>query len=160
MRTFADIATGSFYQSKYTTLENVERNTRFNGNYVTNGLFGKEFNVGDPAKKKVISVNATIVYSGGLRFTPINLEESQRLGRTVFYEELAFTERSEQVVKLDAAVAFRWNKRRTRQELKLDIQNVTNNDAMISEYYNSLTNEIETSTQLPMFPVLTYTIQF
>jgi hypothetical protein len=157
---FFFMATGSFYQSKYKTLENIERNTRFNGEYVTNGLFGKEFNVGDPEKKKVISVNATIVYSGGLRFTPINLEESQKLGRTVYYEELAFTKRSQQVVKLDAAIAYRWNKRRTRQEIQLDIQNVTNNDALIAEYYNSLTDEIESSTQLPLFPVLTYTIQF
>ena len=157
---FFFMTTGSFYQSKYTTLENMERDTRFNGNYVANGLFGKEFNVGDPAKKKVISINTTLVFSGGLRYTPINLEESQELGRTVFYEELAFTEKSEQVVKLDASISYRWNKRKTRQEIKLDIQNVTNNDAMISEYYNSLTNEIETSTQLPMFPVLMYTIQF
>jgi len=157
---FFFMATGSFYQSKYSTLENIQRDTRFNGGYITNGLFGKEFSVGDPSKKKVISVNTTLVFSGGLRFTPIDLEESQRLGRTVYFEDQAFTERSAQVVKLDASISYRWNKRKTRQELKLDIQNVTNNDAMISDYYNSLTNEIETSTQLPMFPVLMYTIHF
>jgi hypothetical protein len=152
--------TGSFYESNYKTLEQVKRNTRFNGNYITNGLIGKEFHIGNPAKNKIFSVSMKAMYSGGLRFTPINLEESQEEGHTVYEEQLAFTERSEPIVKLDVAASYRWNKRKTRQEIKLDIQNVTNNDATVTQYYNSLTNEIESSPQLPMFPVITYTIQF
>ena len=46
------------------------------------------------------------------------------------------------------------------QELKLDIQNFTNNAAQLDQWYNSTTDKIEYSTQLPLLPVLLYTIQF
>ncbi len=152
--------TGSFYESKYQTLENVERNTQFNGNYITNGLIGKEFHVGDPTKNKIVSLSTKAMYSGGLRYTPINLEESQEAGHGVYDEQLAFTERSEPIIKIDLAAAYRWNKRKTRQEIKLDIQNVTNNAANVSQFYNSETEEIVFGTQWSIFPVISYTIQF
>ena len=38
--------TASLYDSKYTASDGVERNTAFNGKYVFNLLFGKEWKVG------------------------------------------------------------------------------------------------------------------
>ena len=38
--------TSSLYDSKYTASDGVERNTAFNGKYVLNILFGKEWKVG------------------------------------------------------------------------------------------------------------------
>ncbi len=157
---FYYMLTGSFYESKYVAMDKQVRDTRFNGNYVTNALLGKEFKVGDPAKNKAININSKLLLSGGTRFTPIDLTASQELGRTVYVEDQAYSLRGEQVMKLDLSIAYSWNKRKTRQELKIDIQNLTNNEAVVAEYYNSLTEEIEVSKQLGMFPVLTYTIQF
>lgn len=157
---FYYLLTSSFYESTYTALDQVKRNTMFNGHYIGNALIGKEFVVGNPAKNKVISVNVKGMYSGGTRTSPIDIDESREKGRTVYDETQAFSIKSDDVLKFDVAVAYKWNKNKTRQEIKLDVQNVTNNDAIISEYYNSLTDEIETNIQLPMFPVLIYTIQF
>ena len=47
------LLTGSFYESKYTTIDGIERNTAFNGNYTLNGLFGVEFNLDKNKKKRV-----------------------------------------------------------------------------------------------------------
>ena len=75
-------------------------------------------------------------------------------------EQNAFSEQGDDIVKWDVSIAYSWNKPRLRQELKLEIQNATNNQGIVDEYFNSATNEIEYSTQLPMFPVLMYTLQF
>ncbi len=37
------LVNGSFYNSKYKSLEGVERNTMYNNNYIVNLLCGKEF---------------------------------------------------------------------------------------------------------------------
>ena len=52
------------------------------------------------------------------------------------------------------------NKKKTTRELKLEVQNVTNNKGLVTEYYNSRKQEIEKSYQLPMFPVVSYRIDF
>ncbi len=59
------MTTGSLYQSKYTAIDGIERNTVFNGNYIFNALGGKEctFNNG----QKVLSVNSRLIYAGGKR---------------------------------------------------------------------------------------------
>ena len=105
-------------------------------------------------------MNIKIVYGGPSRFTPIDLDASNVLGRTVWDEDNAFSLRGDQFVKIDFSIFYSWNKKKTRQEIKLDIQNLTNNDTKISEYYNPLTSEIEVNSQLPIMPVLMYTIQF
>lgn len=164
-RYFADnyyyMLSSSLFQSKYKAMDNIERNSRFNVNYLGNVLIGKEFLLsrsGD--KNKVLSINAKFSIAGGRRSTPIDLEASREAGYTIRNEELAFTEQGEDIFTGNLAIAYRINNKRTSQELKLDIQNFTNNAAQLDQWYNSTTDEIEYSTQLPLLPVLMYTIQF
>ena len=151
----------SLFESKYKALDKIERNSRFNVNYLGNVLVGKEFILstrGD--KNKVLSINAKFSLAGGRWYTPIDLEASREAGYTKQIEELAFTQRGDDIFTGNLAIAYRINNRRTSQELKLDIQNFTNNAARLDHWYNSTTDEIEYVTQLPLLPVLMYTIQF
>jgi outer membrane receptor protein involved in Fe transport len=72
----------SFYQSKYTAKDGVERNTRFNGNYLVTLITGKEFI--SERKSKTFGINLKTIYAGGLRTTPIDFDASQLQGYTVF----------------------------------------------------------------------------
>ena len=151
----------SLFESKYKALDGIERNSRFNVNYLSNFLIGKEFLLstrGD--KNKVLSINAKFSLAGGRWYTPIDLEASREAGYTVRYEDFAFTERGDDIFTGNLSIAYRINNRRTSQELKLDIQNFTNNAAQLDQWYNEYTDEVEYSTQLPLLPVLMYTIQF
>jgi hypothetical protein len=65
----------SLYQSKDTAADGVERNTKFNGNYVSNLVAGKEFVFADG--RRTLGVNLKTVYAGGYRTTPIDLEQSK-----------------------------------------------------------------------------------
>ena len=164
-RYFADnyyfMVSSSLFQSKYKALDNIERNSRFNASYISNLLFGKEFLLASRGNKnKVLSINAKFSLAGGRWFTPIDLEASRDAGYTVVNEELAFTEKGDDIFTGNLAIAYRINNRRTSQEIKLDIQNFTNNAAQLDEWYNSTTDRLEYATQLPLLPVLMYTMQF
>jgi hypothetical protein len=59
----------SLYESKYKALDGVERNTRFNGNYVVNFVGGKEFVTAEG--RRTFGINVRTTYAGGLRTTPL-----------------------------------------------------------------------------------------
>jgi len=71
----------SIYQSKYTARDGVERNTRFNGNYIVTFIAGKDFVNG--GKAKIFGINIKTINAGGLRNTPINFTASQQAGYSV-----------------------------------------------------------------------------
>ncbi len=151
----------SLFQSKYTAMDKVARNSRFNVNYLGNVLIGKEFVLSSRGdKNKVLSINAKFSLTGGRWRTPIDLEASRETGNTVYQEEMAFTEKGKDIFIGNLAIAYRINNKRTSQELKLDIQNFTNNAAQLDHWYNATTDEINYSTQLPLLPVLMYTVHF
>ncbi len=159
-RNYYYLVTASLYESKYKALDGITRSTMFNGNYLSNVLVGKEFYLGSGNKNKVLSLNIKASLFGPRNITPIDLESSRELGRTVWYENDAYSKSGEHVWKVDFGATYSWNRPKTRQEIKLDVQNITGNQAVIDEYYDSVTKEIETSEQLPLFPVLMYTIEF
>lgn len=156
---FYYLLTGSLFDSKYTALDNKQRDTMFNSNYITNVLFGKEFVVGSSGNK-TLNFSTRFSWAGARRITPVDLQASQERGWPVYDEANAYSQRGDDVIKWDVSLSYSWNKPKLRQEIKLDIQNMTNNQGIVDEYYNSATDEIEYSTQLPMFPVLMYTLEF
>lgn len=155
------LITTSIYDSKYKARTGGWKESRYNGNYVGNMLFGKEFTVGQKeSTDKTISVNSRVTLLGGRRYTPINLEESIQQDKEVLYEELSFSKKADDVLYLNLAASYRINKPKLSHEIKLDIQNITNNQTAIDYYYNSIRDEIVEISQLAILPVLSYTINF
>jgi outer membrane receptor protein involved in Fe transport len=148
----------SLYQSKYTALDGIERNTRFNGNYIITLIAGKDFV--SENKKKTFGVNIKTIYAGGLRTTPIDLAASQSKGYTVFDEYNANTLKNPDYFRTDLRVSMKWNKRHITSTLSLDIQNVTNRLNVYNQYFNEDDNKIVYSYQTGLIPVLNYKIEF
>jgi hypothetical protein len=153
------LVTASLFDSQYKAGDNIWRNTRFNGNYIANGLFGKEFIVGKK-KNNVLGINSKLAWLGANRIIDINLEESTLQGSIVTDEFNAFRNKGEDVISFNLAISYRINKPKISHELKIDIQNLTNNDAIIDYYYNDINKSIEEVRQLPMLPILSYTLNF
>ena len=151
----------SIFDSNYKALDGVERDTRFNSNFIGNVLVGKEFHLNSKKdKNKVIGINVKISSLGARRYTPINVEQSILENETVYFEDQAFSQKGDNVFVANLAVSYRIDNRKISQELKLDVQNVTNNDAKLNYYYNDNTGEVESSNQLPLLPVVSYTLHF
>ena len=154
------LLTGSLYDSKIKAMDGKLRNSSFNGNYAGNILFGKEFKVGKASKNKVLGINTKISYIGGHRFNPIDLTASIDKGYTVYDETNYYSQKADDIFIMNLAVTYRRNREKTTHELKLDIQNVTNNQAFVTEWYDDMKQQAERGYQLAIMPTIIYTIQF
>ncbi len=154
--------TGTVYESKYIGSDKIERNTAFNGKYVYNILFGKEFKFGK-GKKNTFSVDAKMTQAGGRYYTPVDLAASQLVNQQVLKgDEFAFTERISDFFRLDikAGVTVNSKKKKISQSLFFDVQNVTNNKNVFAVRYNPVSNSINTAYQIGLFPNFVYKVQF
>ncbi|NOU61897.1 TonB-dependent receptor [Marinifilum caeruleilacunae] len=156
---FYYLFSGSLYQSKFTALDGIERNSRYNGNYTANLLIGKEYKVGKEGKNR-IGWNGKVSFRGGQYYTPVDLIKSQEAGETIYKEDSEFSIQADDLFVLNATFSYKVNRKKTRHEFKLDIKNLTNNQAKILERYNKATHEIENGEQLSILPSLYYILHF
>src|SRR5688500_6209588 len=114
----------SFYQSKYTALDGVERNTKFNSGHINTLLAGKDFV--SERKSKTFGINIKTIYAGGLRTTPIDVVESKSKGYTIYNQQQAFSLQNPSYFRTDLRISMKWNRKHRTNTLSLDVQNLTN----------------------------------
>lgn len=155
------LVTGSLYRSLYTGSDGIERSTRYDANYAANFLGGKEFKFGKKKNlNKTFGINTKVSLIGGNRFTPIDLVASQDAGYTIRDWDNPWGKKAENVFFVNLGLTYRCDMKRASHSFKIDIQNLTNNQAVVSEYYNGRTEKVETDTQLSFIPNIIYTIKF
>jgi hypothetical protein len=155
------LVTGSLFDSKYKAADGIWRNTRYNGNFTSNFLFGKEFILKNKnGKNRVLGINTRTSFLGGRRLLPIDLAASKTAGKSVFVESKAFEQKNDDIFSINLGIVYRIDRKHTNHEIKLDIQNLSNNRANTDYYYNSSNEKIESIKQLSILPVLSYTINF
>jgi hypothetical protein len=157
-RHFYYIVSTSLYQSKYSALDGVERNTRFNSNYIANMVAGKDFI--SKNNKKTFGVNIKTIYAGGLRTTPIDLTRSRMEGYTIYKEKEAFTQQNPAYFRSDLRLSMKWNRKHLTSTLSLDVQNITNRLNTYGQWFDAEKGKINTSYQNGLIPVLNYKIEF
>ena len=157
-RHFYYMASTSLYESKYTAADDVERNTRFNGNYIVNFIGGKDFL--SASGLRTFGVNIRTLYAGGLRTTPIDLERSLQNGYAVYHEKEAYTQQNEPYFRSDLRLSLKWNRPRLTSTLSLDIQNITNRLNAYGQWFDSDKGEVITTRQTGLIPVLNYKVEF
>lgn len=155
---FYFLLNNSFYESKYTALDGVERNTRFNGNYTTNFTAGKD--IVSSNGKRTIGANIKIIYAGGFRYSPIDFERSAQEGYTIIHEKDAFSLQNPAYFRTDIRLSIKWNRKNFTSTLSLDIQNVSNRQNIYNQYYDPFTGQIKNSYQTGIIPVINYKIEF
>ncbi len=153
------VFTGSLFESKYKGADGIERNTRFNSNYIFNVITGKEFKVGK-SKNNLISVNGKFITSGNNRYIPINLAASRMEGYGIYDYDQAYTDRLDPYIRLDFGIRFIRNKPKTTQVIALNVQNITGRINEAGRYYNPYSQNISSEDQLGMFPNLSYRLEF
>ncbi|MGZ8538737.1 MAG: TonB-dependent receptor plug domain-containing protein, partial [Flavisolibacter sp.] len=149
----------SIYQSKYSALDGIERNTRFNGNFIANMVAGKEFLSSN--KLKTYGINIKTIYAGGLRTTPVDVTRSQQEGKTVFMESEAYSLQNPNYFRSDLRLSIKWNRtKRLTSSLSLDIQNISNRLNVLGQWYDTDKSAIVTEYQNGLIPVLNYKVEF
>ena len=162
----------SLYQSLYRGGDNIWRNTRYNGNHITNLMVRKSWRFNKTSRRKSdktsiqnIGVIARTLYAGGVWESPIDVSQSQQTGYTVFIENDAYSLRQPDFFKID--FRFYWEKNKykasnfkRKHTLALDIQNLTNAQNFGFNYFDVLQGEVVTKYQLGLIPLLSWEVTF
>ena len=156
----------SLYESKYKSLEDVERNTVYNGNYLMNILFGKEFDKLGKKQNQTLGLNAKVFFGGGRKIIPLLRDENGNLAVDPAYNrywdyEKAYENKIEDVYQIIVSASYKWNKPKATHELFLNLDNVTNTKGKITEFYDETEPEsVGFMTQFGFFPNLMYRVYF
>ena len=152
----------SVFDSKYTATDGIERNTRFNKNYVVNALIGKEWHVGKH-KNNLFSANIRLNYLGGNRIETIDRQNSINQQDIIYGEtngNISFAEKHPDTPITSFTVSYRKNKPKYSSVWSLQVLNAGQTEEFNDDFYNIKTNMIDTKFTKTMVPNLSYKIEF
>ncbi len=156
------LVTASVFDSKYTAADNIERNTRFNKNYVLNALIGKEWLMGSH-KNNMLGVNLRINYMGGNRMEPIDYSASLAARDAIYGEtngQLAFAKQYDDTPVISFTVSYRRNRPQYASVWSLQMLNVTKTQEFSNHYYNLKSESVHTDFNGIMLPNISYRVEF
>lgn len=157
---FYFLLSSSVFDSKYRATNGNWYNTRFNGNFATTFTAGKEIKTGPGFKSRIVGVNIKTIYAGGLRNTPIDLNESELQGETVYKDDEAYSLKAKDYFRTDVKFSLRRNRPKSTVTWSIDIQNVSNTKNIFGDYFDPLSGTTKTSYQAPLIPILSYKMDF
>lgn len=151
------LMTVSLYDSKYAGSDKIWRNTAFNSNFAVNLLAGYEHKIG---KKNYLTFDVRTVWSGGMRYIPIDLNASMARQEQVFDNTQMYTHKYRDYFRTDIRIGFKQNRGKISQEWGVDLQNISNHQNIYSEQYNPQLREVSTIFQQGFVPMMLYRINF
>lgn len=168
-------ANGTWYRSEYSGADGLWRNTRYNGQWMTNLSIGRTWASPERLHKRTLKTHKAhrgfylrAWAAGGLWQSPIDVAASAATGVTTFVESAAYTLRDEASYRADLRLF--WEREVFRSEgrglarlvrkhsVALDIQNLTNRRNVAFTYYDPLQQAIVTKRQLGLIPLLSWTV--
>lgn len=151
------LVTLSVFDSKYQAFDKKWRSTSFNTNFAANILAGYEWKIG---KKSFLTLDARTVWSGGKRYTPIDLAASIATNEEKYDWTKTNDKKYSDYFRCDLRIGFKQNYGKFSQEWGLDLQNITGHKNIFNESFNTLTHEINTVYQQGFIPMMLYRVNF
>lgn len=138
------MVTASVFDSKYCGGDGVWHNTKYNRNFILNGLIGKEWMIGRN-KQDVLNINLKLTLQGGDRYSPV--DEKATLAHpdkeTQYDETRAFSEQFSPMFLANYTVSYRMNRKKVSHEIAVKGLNATGYEEYFGHEYNLKTNVIE-----------------
>ena len=151
---------GSIYDANYTDQNGIDRDSRFNGNFILNLTGGREWTWLKKGRAKTLGINGRFTLRGGYREMPIDLEESRSAGYTIFDDRNGFSIQQDSYNRLDLRIYLKTDHKQFTSLFALDIQNVLNRENPAFQFYDPLLDEVVEDNQLGLLPILSYRIVF
>jgi hypothetical protein len=151
------LVTVSLFDSKFKGGDGLERNTRFNANYVVNILGGKEWTI---RKKNILGVNLKGSFTGGEWYVPINPEASMLQHREVLNEADAYGQRLPAFFYLDLTLTYRTNHKKFSGVWAIQLKNLLNQQPATGYVYNDFNQSVEPVHGMGILPFVSYKIEF
>jgi len=163
---FYFLINSSLFDSKYKSLEGVWRNTRYNNNYIVNILGGKEFKNIGKKQNQTLALNTKIFFEGGQRYIPVLRDAQGNVAvdpeNDIYFDySKAYNDKLDNIFQLNFSVSYKFNKPKATHEIFLDLMNLTNRQARMSEYYDeNQPDKVGYITQFGFVPNLMYRVYF
>ena len=127
------MVTGALYQSRYKGYDEVERNTRFNGNYSLNVLGGYEWVI---LKNYLLSANFKGGSFGGKRSLQQRMvtDEAGKRVENIYSE--AYKNKYPNYFRMDVNLNMKMNFKKKAVEFFVELANLTNHKNIWLQYYN------------------------
>jgi hypothetical protein len=157
---------GSLYNSKYRALDGIERNTAYNGNYLVNLLCGREFTKLGRKRNQTLTLNGKIFFGGGQKYIPLLRDNAGNISVDPANNQFwnygqAYNNSLGNIYQLTLSATYKWNKPRATHELYINLDNLTNTQAKLSEYYDpTKPGSVSYIKQFGFFPNLMYRVYF
>ena len=151
------LVTASVYKSKYTGGDGIERNTRYNQNFVFNVLTGKEWQT---KRNHTLGINSKFTVLGGKRQSPVNYAKSEQLKYVVYDDSQIFEVQLPTSYYVDLSINYTINKPKCSKSLILQVKNLLLQEESLGHKFNYRTNEVEPFGLTIIFPYISYKIQF
>ena len=156
------MATVSLYQSKYQGSDHIWRNTSFNGNYVLNGMIGKEFKIKD---KNVFGIGSKITYAGGQLYGPVDTAATLKQSKIVQVDAQRNSLQFKPYFRFDLRLYYKINTSHFTHEIAFDLVNLFDTRNILSLAYgpdpkNANGIIIGNNYQLGFLPPFYYKLDF
>ena len=154
------LLSASLFESKYRGGDGVRRNTRFNRNYSSALLAGKEWAFRSEGRVRMFGISGQINLMGGKRLSPVN-ETLSHERREVFYDEnRAFSRKEPLIVYTHLTLEYRSIHHRFTSVWSLQIINLNGYREFYGYRYNLQEDRIEEEREMILIPNLGYKIEF
>lgn len=152
------MVTASVFDSKYRAIGGKWYNTRFNRNFIANGLVGKEWMLG----RNLLGINLKATVMGGQRYTPADEEATfAHPAQEVQYDEnQSYAQQFSPMFLAGFSVNYQMNRKRVSHEFAIKGVNATNQEEYIEHKYNFRTNSIEPFMRANSLFNITYRLEF
>ncbi len=156
---FFYLFTLSLFNSTYQGGDKIWYNTRFNQQFITNALVGKEWQVGKN-DNNVMALSVRLTYQGGERISPIDYTASANQKEVVFNENLAFDSQKPHAFVAHLSLNYQKNKPKHRSIWSLQVLNALAAKEFYGYKYNFRTGSIDAHKESLVIPNIAYKIEF
>lgn len=155
------MVTASVFDSRYSGGDGVWHNTRFNRNFIVNGLIGKEWMLGRN-KQNILSINMKATVQGGDRYSPVDEEATMNHpDKEIHYDESrAYSQQFSPQVIVSGGISYKINKRKVSHEFGARMLNMTGAKEYTGHEYNMQSGKIEPKNSLSSMPNISYKLEF
>lgn len=150
--------TASVFQSEFKAADNKWYDTRYNRNYVVNGLIGKEWMIGH----NMFSANVKLTTLGGQRYTPV--DEAATLAHpdkeVQYIDDQMFSKQFSPMIIGDFSLSYKLNRKNVAHTFALKSVNASRQKEYIGHKYNIISHAIEPVYSTNAIYNISYRIDF
>lgn len=155
---FYFLVTASRFESKYELADGRTFNTKFATRFASTYTFGREFVFKNAS---TLQAGFRVMYNGGFRYTPNDQVASIEEGTFVADDNRAWEEQVEPFFRIDARLAYRFDKEKYAANISLDVQNVMNRQNTNGVAYDASEQMIYFRTHPSgLIPILSFQFDF